>query len=143
MSVNKKIEIENLGAQNLQSILPGCCVQLQFGTPGAVRLRARLIGYDHGKYLIVKLVNNDYWIRHSGCLFEGNEVVVRMIVDDTRGGCIACKTLIRWQGYNPLDFLYLAYPESIQKCGFRGHPRVSTYISANLNEAMPKACNDI
>lgn len=142
MSVNKKVEIETLGTENLRSVLPGCSVQLQFGTPEPVRLPARLIGYDHKKYLIVKLVENDYWTRHAACLFEGNEVVVRMLLDGSRGECIAYKTRIRWKGYNPLDFLYLAYPETVQKCDFRVHPRVATCFAGNLNETVRDDLND-
>lgn len=133
MSVSRKLEIETVDTDNLKTVLPGSTVQLQFSSPDSVRLPAKLIGYDHKKYLIVKLLEPEHWSRYQRSFYENNQVVARMVVDDKRGECIAFATRIRWKGVNPLDFLYLSFPQTLQKCEFRNHPRVSTCIIGKLN----------
>lgn len=141
MSAQRKLDIETLSADCLKTVLPGCTIQLQFGTPDSVRVTGRLIGYDHNKYMIVKLNEQEASHRFEKCLFEGNSLVARMLIEGGRGECIAFKSTIRWRGYNPLNFLYLAFPMVVQKCDYRTHPRVPTCIVANLTDTIRSADN--
>lgn len=90
-------------------------IDIQFNNPIQVRFKLTLIGYDTGKYLILKYPaqagKNDY----SDILVEGNGAIVRYIIEDERGECVAFSTSILAISFRPERLIYLAYPKKIEK----------------------------
>lgn len=138
MSERSDLFVTVMNAGYLQQITPGCCVQLQIEQPSTRRISTKLVGYEVGRYLMVRLVDDNCWRTSNLHLQEHNPVVVRILVAGGKGECIAFKSQIRWRGYNPVPLLYLEYPERIEKCDLRAHPRVSTCISADIAESVKR-----
>lgn len=136
MSAKVNHVVETVESQHIDGIAPGCVVQLQFQFPNTQRISARLIGYETGKYLVVRLTEPEYWKRFHSFLFESNPVVVRLLVESERGQCVAFHSAVKWRGFKPIDLLYLEFPAQVQKCDLRLHKRVSTCISANVIDSM-------
>ncbi len=128
--------VDKLDAVYLKELRPGCLLQLQFTNPMHKRVSAKLIGYEAGRYLLVRVLEQDSWSQSNNFLFENNEVVVRMLLEGSRGECLAFKTAIRWRAYNPINMIYFYFPDEIEKCDLRTHPRVPTCIDANLTGSL-------
>lgn len=136
MQFNANRVVDKLDPGYLNELRPGCLLQLQFTTPIHQRMTAKLVGYEAGRYLLVRLVEQDAWRRCGNFLFENNDVVIRMLLEGSRGECLAFKTAVRWRGYNPINMIYLYYPDVIEKCDLREHPRVATCIDARLSDSV-------
>ncbi|SJN36815.1 flagellar brake domain-containing protein [Pseudoalteromonas sp. JB197] len=95
--------------------------------------RFALIGYDTGKYLILKYPaqagRNDY----SDILVEGNGAIVRYIIEDERGECVAFSTSILAISFRPERLIYLAYPKKIESRQLRETSRLPTHIPAKVS----------
>lgn len=128
--------VDKIHANYLQQLLPGIRLQLQFSRPSHARLHARLVGYEAGRYLLIRLTEPDNWRRYMNHLLEENEVVVRMRLDETRAEFVAFKTSIKWRSYSPLNMLYLNFPDIVERCDMREHPRVATSFSATLTDSV-------
>lgn len=114
-------------------LLPGKIIDIQFNNPVQVRFKLTLIGYDTGKYLILKYPahanKNDY----SDILVEGKGAIVRYIIEDERGECVAFSTTILAISVRPERLLYLAYPKNIESRQLRETSRLPTHIPAKIS----------
>jgi len=114
-------------------LLPGKLIDIQFNNPIQVRFKLTLIGYDTGKYLILKYPaqagRNDY----SDILVEGNGAIVRYIIEDERGECVAFSTNILAISFRPERLIYLAYPKKIESRQLRETSRLPTHIPAKVS----------
>lgn len=114
-------------------LLPGKLIDIQFNNPIQVRFKLTLIGYDTGKYLILKYPDqagrNDY----SDILVEGNGAIVRYIIEDERGECVAFSTSILAISFRPERLIYLAYPKKIESRQLRETSRLPTHIPAKVS----------
>ncbi|XOV78252.1 MAG: PilZ domain-containing protein [Aestuariibacter sp.] len=120
----------------ISQVLPGCKMKLEFTGGDLPRIPAMLVGYEIGKYIIVRLEENSYWSRYADFLLPNNKLIARLVLENRYGECIAFRTMVRWQGHHPLDFLYLSFPELIQKVDLRAHTRIPTCIKAVLSDSL-------
>jgi len=128
--------VENLPDKNKKfflDLLPGKLIDIQFNNPIQMRFKLTLIGYDVGKYLILKYPaqagKNDY----KDVLAEGNGAIVRYIIEDERGECIAFSTNILAISFRPERLIYLAYPKNIESRQLREISRLRTHIPAKIS----------
>lgn len=143
MSANANYSINKIPSGYLEEICPGALMHLEFYRPCKQRITVKLIGYESGKYMIVRLIDNKHWKKFGEFFFQNNEVVARMLVENGRGECLAFKSAVRWRGFNPLNLLYLYYPRRMEKCELRSHPRVNTCIVAQLTDSVRTPEHDI
>ncbi len=136
MSAKIEHQVETVRAACINGIPPGCMVQLQFSFPNQQRMCAKLVGYENQRYIMLRLTEPEYWSRFSQFFFESNPVVVRLLVENERGECVAFRSAVQWRGFQPLDMLYLEFPDYVQKCDLRAHKRVSTCITANVADCI-------
>jgi len=127
---------ENLSDKNnkfLLDLLPGKLIDIQLNNPIQMRFKLTLIGYDVGKYLILKYPaqsgKNDY----KDVLTEGNGAIVRYIIEDDRGECVAFSTTILAISFRPERLIYLAYPKNIESRQLRESNRLRTHIPAKIS----------
>lgn len=135
-TLNAERVVDKIHSNYLQQLLPGIRLQLQFSRPSHARLHARLVGYEAGRYLLIRLTETDNWRRYMNHLLEENEVVVRMRLDESRAEFVAFKSTIKWRGYSPINMLYLHFPDVVERCDLRQYPRVATCFSASLTESV-------
>ena len=114
-------------------LLPGKLIDLQFSNPISIRFKLTLVGYETGKYLILKcpaqVGKNDF----KDVLVEGNGAIVRYIVEDQRGECVAFTTNIIALTVRPERLMYLAYPKNIESRQLREASRLQTHIPAKIS----------
>lgn len=140
---NNKIEeftISTSAAQRLSAIrpsseshfdlMPGAIVDLQISHPASVRLKLRLVGYEMGKYIILKHPEGEG--SYADVLTPGNVAVIRYIIEGDRGECCAFKATIQHIGQYPEKFIYISYPDHIENRQLRLHQRVSVHIPADI-----------
>lgn len=113
-------------------LLPGQMVDLQLNHPTLVRLKTRLVGYEVGKYIILKHPDPAGDNSHRDVLTEGNVAIVRYILEGDKGECCAFKSPIIHLSQYPERFIFLAFPEQIQNRQLRLHQRISTHIPAEI-----------
>ena len=116
--------------ENFFELLPGKTLDLQINHPLKVRLKLSLVGYEIGKYIILKHPGDQSSYRDV--LVEGNVVIVRYILEGTKGQCFAFRTTIRNITMIPEKFIILDYPKSIENRDLRLHQRYSTNIPASI-----------
>lgn len=114
-------------------LLPGKLVDVQFSNPVSIRFKLPLIGYETGKYLILKCPAQAGKHDFKDILKEGNGAIVRYIVEDSRGECVAFTTNILALSYRPERLMYLAYPKNIESRQLRETHRLQTHIPAKLS----------
>lgn len=136
MTVSTNHVVHRTSASYVSELSPGCMLQLQFGSPMQQRFPAKLVGFEMGRYLLVRLLEHESWYRYNRFLYDNNEVVVRTLIEGGRGECLAFKSAIRWRSYNPLNMLFLYFPEEVERYDLRSHPRVATCISANISDSL-------
>lgn len=135
-SSQKSVSSQLLQGDFISQVLPGCKMKLEFTGGDLPRVAATLIGYEVNKYLIVRLDNYAHWSRYAEFLLPDNKLVARLVLENRYGECIAFRSMVRWQGHHPLDFLYLSFPETIQKVDLRAHKRVPACITAMLTDTL-------
>ncbi|WP_404340343.1 flagellar brake domain-containing protein [Pseudoalteromonas mariniglutinosa] len=140
MEVPKNIQITPNKKQSFfLDLLPGKLIDIQFNNPVSIRFKLILIGYEAGKYIILKYPaqagKNDY----NDILVEGKGAIVRYIVEDERGECVAFSTSIVGISYRPEKLLYLAYPKNIESRQLREANRLQTHIPAKLSATGDQA----
>ncbi|WDE10332.1 flagellar brake protein [Thalassomonas haliotis] len=116
--------------ENFFELQPGKNLDLQINHPLQVRLKLQLIGYEMGKYIILKHPGEQ--ASYRDVLVEGNVVIVRYILEGSKGQCFAFRTTIRNISMFPEKFLILDYPKSIENRDLRLHQRYATNIPATI-----------
>jgi len=103
---------------------------LQINHPVKVRLKTQLIGYDLGKYIILKYPDAKRVGNYQDVLIEGNVVIARYLIEGQQGQCFAFKSTIRNITKYPEKFLILSYPSQIENRELRMHQRHITHLPA-------------
>lgn len=109
---------------------PGKPIELLFEYPAKVQLKLQLIGYDVGRYIILKSPsNNDY----NDVLVEGNVVGARFLLEGEKGLFCAFKSTIRNVTKFPDRFIILEYPNKIAQQHLRKHQRITVHLPAKID----------
>ena len=125
----------------LFELLPGKVLDVQINHPVPVRLKLPLIGYEQGKYIILKYPNVLKASHYSDVLVEGNVAVVRYLLEGDKGCCFAFRSTIRNVTLSPEKFLILSYPEKIENRQLRRHQRITTHLPAAISLNEPSKSN--
>ena len=112
-------------------------IDLQVNHPALVRLKLKLVGYEAGKYILIKHPDGDRQKNHSDVLVEGNVVIVRYLVEGDKGQCCAFRATIRQITQYPQKMLVLSYPMHIENRQLRLHQRVSVHLPAEVTIPEP------
>ena len=111
-------------------LTPGKYLDVQINHPVKVRLKAQLIGYDLGNYIVLKYPDVKRGGNYRDVLVEGNVVIARYLVEGKQGQCFAFRTTIRNITKYPEPFLILEYPKQIENRDLRMHQRHITHLPA-------------
>lgn len=121
-----------LGSDFVLDLPPGKILDLQLNTPVSVRLKLSLIGYDVGKYLILKYPHQARPAQYADVLTQDNVAIVRYIVEGEKGECVAFATTIRHISLQPDKLIFLQYPKRIENRQLRNQQRLQTQIPAKI-----------
>ncbi|MBB1268849.1 PilZ domain-containing protein [Shewanella sp. SR44-3] len=113
-------------------LTPGKIIDLQIDHPVKVRIKAALVGYDVGNYIILKHPAPMQMSNYSDVLVEGNVVVVRYLLEGQQGECYAFKASIRNITKFPEKLIFLSYPQQIENRQLRTHQRFITHLPATI-----------
>ncbi|WP_254843563.1 flagellar brake protein [Shewanella sp. UCD-KL21] len=114
------------------SLMPGNLVDLQINSPVKFRTKATLVGYEMGKYIILKHPAPQQMNNYHDVFSEGNGVVVRYLLEGQQGECFAFKTTIRNVTKFPEKFIFLSYPKEIENRQLRTHQRFVTHLPSSI-----------
>lgn len=124
------VKIQRQNSEKFFDLLPGSYLDLQINHPVKVRLKAQLIGYDLGQYIILKYPDAKRMGNYQDVLVEGNVVIARYLVEGQHGQCFAFRSTIRSITKYPEKFLILSYPSHIENRELRMHQRHITHLPA-------------
>lgn len=116
----------------LAYLRPGDMIDVEFAAASKVRTKLQLVGFDTGNYLLLKQPNPRTEGSYQDVLFEGNPVIVRLVLEGEAGECIAFKTKIRAVTNFPFRLLYLDYPKQVENRALRAQKRVRTHIPVDV-----------
>ena len=114
------------------NLLPGKVVDVQINYPVQVRLKTTLIGYDVGKYIILKHPKVAAASTYKDVLVEGNVAIIRYLVEGEQGCCFAFKSTIKCISQHPEKLIYLTYPDEIENRELRQQQRITTNLPAAI-----------
>ncbi|ARD20452.1 MULTISPECIES: flagellar brake protein [Shewanella] len=114
------------------TLTPGRTVDLQIDFPVKFRIKATLVGYEMGKYIILKHPAPQQMNNYKDVFVEGNGVVVRYLLEGQQGECYAFKSIIRNITKIPEKFIFLSYPKQIENRQLRTHQRYTTHLPAMI-----------
>jgi c-di-GMP-binding flagellar brake protein YcgR len=124
-------------------LTPGKIVDLQIDHPVKLRIKAMLVGYDLGQYIILKHPAPHNMSNYGDVFVDGNVVVVRYLLEGQQGECYAFKSTIRNITKIPEKFIFLRYPDKIENRQLRTHQRFITHLPASFvakeNQDVKKA----
>jgi hypothetical protein len=118
--VGKKADFVDLPGMSM-----GMLLQIQFEGLGASQ--SRLVGMDHGNYIIIRTPPLAC-IRSK--LFEKNHGIVRYLFS---GHVYAFHCTLLSVVTEPYRFSILSYPESVENMNLRRHERIPCIIAAEVN----------
>jgi hypothetical protein len=113
-------------------LMPGKIMDVQINSPCLVRLKLPLIGYELGKYLILKYPASFSTQEYADVLQEGNTVVVRYILEGEKGECVAFSTTIRAITTIHEKLIFLNYPKKVENRQLRSAQRQQSHIPAKI-----------
>lgn len=116
----------------LTYLRPGDIIDVEFSSATKVRTKLQLVGFDTGNYLLLKQPNPRTDGSYADVLYEGNPVIVRLVLEGEAGECLAFKTKIRAVSNIPFRLLYLDYPKQIENRALRAQRRVRTHIPVDV-----------
>ncbi|GIU49583.1 flagellar brake protein [Shewanella sp. KT0246] len=114
------------------TLTPGRTVDIQIDFPVKFRTKATLVGYELGKYIILKHPAPQQMNNYKDVFVEGNGVVVRYLLEGQQGECYAFKSIIRNITKIPEKFIFLSYPKQIENRQLRTHQRYVTHLPAAI-----------
>lgn len=127
------MSLENIYQQAAHfELLPGTLMDLQINHPVTVRLKLPLVGYEIGKYIIVKYPDAKDKGSFRDVLVDGNIVIVRYLIEGEKGECFAFRSTIRSITNYPEKFIILNYPKTIENRQLRANQRFTVYFSAEI-----------
>lgn len=128
--------------KNLQlfELQPGKSLDLQINNPLPLRLKLPLIGYELGKYIILKHPKINNSAEYKDVLVEGNVVIVRYLMEGSKGECFAFRSSIKSITQYPERLLFIEYPKKIENRQLRMQQRTNIHLPAII---MLEGSNDI
>lgn len=114
----------------LFELQPGRNLDLQINHPVPLRLKLPLIGYELGKYIILKYPKGASTSEYNDVLIEGNVLIVRYLMEGNKGECFAFRSSIRSITQYPEKLLFIDYPKKIENRQLRLQQRTSIHLPA-------------
>jgi hypothetical protein len=111
---------------------PGKNMDLQINHPVPLRLKLPLVGYELGKYILLKYPRVKCTSEYKDVLVEGNIIIVRYIMEGNKGECFAFRSAIKHISTYPEKLLFLEYPNKIENRQLRMQQRTSIHIPAAI-----------
>jgi len=109
---------------------PGKSIDLQINHPVSLRLKLILVGYELGKYILLKYPRVTNTSEYNDVLVEGNVMIVRYLMEGNKGECFAFRSAIKNISNYPEKLLFLEYPKKIENRQLRMQQRTSIHIPA-------------
>jgi hypothetical protein len=119
--------VKNIQLFELQ---PGKSLDLQINHPVPLRLKLPLIGYELGKYIILKYPKVASTSEYKDVLIEGNVLIVRYLMEGSKGECFAFRSSIKSVSQYPEKLLFIEYPKKIENRQLRTQQRTSIHLPA-------------
>jgi hypothetical protein len=132
MSVLASLASSTVPKVNLFKLHPGKSIDIEIIHPVKVRLKLPLIGYELGKYIIMKSPVTNKSTSYQDVLVEGNVVIARYILEGEHGECFAFRSTIKHITQYPESFLILNYPIKIESRQLRLQQRIVTHLPASV-----------
>lgn len=114
-------------------LLPGKLLDIQINFPVTVRKKLILVGYELGKYLILKWPKSAHKNEYKDVLVEGNGMIIRYIVEGGSGRCYAFRTAISSIIQYPERLIFVDYPEVLENRELRNKTRQETHLPAFIS----------
>lgn len=114
----------------LFELQPGKHLDLQINHPISLRLKLPLIGYELGKYIILKYPKGASTSEYKDVLVEGNVLIVRYLMEGSKGECFAFRSSIKSITQYPEKLLFIEYPKKIENRQLRTQQRTSIHLPA-------------
>lgn len=109
---------------------PGKYMDLQINHPVALRLKLMLVGYELGKYILLKYPKVTHNSEYKDVLVEGNVIIVRYLLEGSKGECFAFRSAVKNVSTYPEKLLFLEYPKKIENRQLRTQQRTSIHLPA-------------
>lgn len=114
----------------LFELQPGKYLDLQINNPVSLRLKLPLIGYELGKYIILKHPRSTNKSEYKDVLVEGNVLIIRYLMEGNKGECFAFRSTIKSVSQFPEKMLFIEYPKKIENRQLRTQQRTSIHLPA-------------
>jgi c-di-GMP-binding flagellar brake protein YcgR len=114
----------------LFELQPGKAMDLQISHPVPLRLKLMLVGYELGRYIVLKYPKAINASQYKDVLAEGNVVIVRYLLEGNKGECCAFRSTIKHVTTYPEKLVFLEYPKKIENRQLRMQQRTSIHIPA-------------
>lgn len=116
----------------LFELQPGKTLDLQINHPVPLRLKLTLVGFEVGKYILLKYPKVARPSDYKDVLIEGNIMIVRYLMEGNKGECFAFRSSIKHVTLHPEKLLFLEYPKNIENRQLRTQQRTSIHIPATI-----------
>jgi len=123
-------EVNSSEKIQILELQPGKTMDLQINHPVSLRLKLFLVGYEIGRYILLKYPRVTSTSEYNDVLIEGNVVIVRYLMEGNKGECFAFRSAIKSVSTYPEKFLFLEYPKKIENRQLRTQQRTSIHIPA-------------
>ena len=127
---DKSIEQNIEQSIQLFELQPGKSLDLQMNNPVPLRLKLQLVGYDIGKYIILKYPKGASTSEYKDVLADGNVLIVRYLMEGNKGECFAFRSSIKSTTQYPEKLLFIEYPKKIENRQLRLQQRTSIHLPA-------------
>ena len=114
----------------LFELQPGRSLDLQINHPVSLRLKLPLIGYELGKYIILKYPKSSNTSEYKDVLIDGNVLIVRYLMEGNKGECFAFRSTIKTITQYPEKLIFIEYPTKIENRQLRLQQRTSIHLPA-------------
>ena len=125
-------EVNSSEKPQIFELQPGKSLDLQINHPVPLRLKLALVGYELGKYILLKYPKVKSASEYKDVLVEGNVIIVRYLMEGNKGECFAFRSTIKNISNYPEKFLFLEYPKKIENRQLRMQQRTSIHIPAAI-----------
>lgn len=101
---------------------PGARIDIEFNNEPPLRVKAKLVGFEEGSYLIIAVPNaavRDY----ADIVREGNSCIIRSVVEGEAGQCIAFRSSIQQVAIRPKGLIFVDFPSQIESINLRSESR--------------------
>lgn len=125
-------DISSADTTQLFELQPGKNLDLQINHPVPLRLKLSLVGYELGKYILLKYPKGSSTSEYRDVLTEGNVLIVRYLMEGNKGECFAFRSTIKNITQYPEKLLFIEYPKKIENRQLRLQQRTSIHLPASI-----------